>query len=116
MGPSARGTRRATPRGEGQRFLGRVSGAQRVGQAIPNELLPEENPDLLFRIYAVLLLAKGTGVSPEDVHNAWVAWMMTLVKQHDALVPFARLSPATRAEDDPFVEAIRRVALRRGWT
>lgn len=59
------------------------------------------------------LFAKGTAVSPEDVHNAWAAWMTHLGKHNDALVPFARLAPSTRAEDDPFVEAIRRVVTRR---
>jgi hypothetical protein len=60
-----------------------------VRREIPSELLPDENPDLLFLIYAVSLPAKGADVSAEDVHNAWAAWMTHLGKQHDALVPFA---------------------------
>ena len=28
----------------------------------------------LYRIYAVLLLAKGEDVTAEDVHDAWAAW------------------------------------------
>jgi len=90
--------------------------AEEIKREVPTELLPDENPDLLFLMYAVLLLAKGTGVSPKDVHNAWAAWMTHLGKQHDALVPFTRLPRSTRAEDDPFVEAIRRVAARRSST
>jgi hypothetical protein len=65
------------------------------------------------RSFSVLLLAKGTGVTAEDVHNAWVAWILPRDQTHESLVPFAQLSAQTQSEDLPFVEAIRRVATRR---
>ncbi|MBE1596730.1 MULTISPECIES: DUF7701 domain-containing protein [Streptomyces] len=36
---------------------------------------PPADSDDLFRIYAVLLQAKGEQVTDEDIHNAWTAWM-----------------------------------------
>jgi hypothetical protein len=34
-------------------------------------------------------------------------------EDHESLVPFGELPPAIRAEDDPYVRAIRRVAPRK---
>jgi hypothetical protein len=90
--------------------------AGEIKDEVSRDLLPSDDSDLLFLIYAVLVLAKGSSVGPEDVHNAWAAWMIHLGKQHESLVPFADLSPSTRAEDDPFVEAIHRVAARRRYS
>jgi hypothetical protein len=72
--------------------------------------LPDENTRGLFRIYAVLLLAKGVAVTSEDVHNAWAAWMAGLDADHEALVPFQELDPEVASDDEPFAEAIRTVA------
>lgn len=80
---------------------------------LPSELLPVQETDQLFLMYAVLLLAKGTDVTREDVHNAWAAWMSSRDERHPSVVPFSDLDEATKAEDSPFVEAIRRVAKRR---
>ena len=66
----------------------------------------------LLRGYAVLLLAKGIDVTPEDVHNAWVAWMTARDPAHNALRPYRQLDDATKAEDEPFLHAIKRVAAR----
>jgi hypothetical protein len=74
------------------------------------DLLPEEDSELLFLMHAELLLAKGIDVTREDVHNAWSAWMTHRGEAHESLIPFDQLSPETRAEDGPFVAAIRRVA------
>jgi hypothetical protein len=76
--------------------------------------LPDESTDLLFDLYAVLALAIGTAVSSEDVHNAWVAWMMRSDPHHPSLVAFEELDAETATSDMPFVEAIRSVADRRG--
>ncbi len=65
---------------------------------------------LLYRIYAVLALAKGEGVTAEDVHNAWAAWATVDRPWHASLRPFADLSPEVQALDEPYVDAIRRVA------
>lgn len=71
---------------------------------------PPEESAALFRMYAVLLKAKGTEVTDEDVHDAWSAWMQTVNSAHEALIPYADLDPATRAFDSPYAEAIRRAA------
>jgi hypothetical protein len=60
----------------------------------------------------VLARAKGTAVTAEDIHDAWVAWMADKDSGHDALKPFKELDPETRHEDDPFLVAVRTVAAR----
>ncbi len=88
--------------------------AAEIRQAVPEQAMPQDNAIDLFTIYAVLLLAKGEAVRREDVHNAWVAWMLSKGETgHDSLVPFSDLDPATQAEDSPFVAAIRTVAAQR---
>lgn len=71
---------------------------------------PPEDSAALFRMYAVLLKAKGEQVTDEDVHDAWAAWMQTVNSTHEALVPFGDLDPETRAFDAPYAEAIRAAA------
>jgi ferric-dicitrate binding protein FerR (iron transport regulator) len=63
--------------------------------------------DSLFRLYAVLALAKGEEVTPEDVHNAWAAWTQDDDENHSALRPFTELEAAKQALDLPYAEAIR---------
>ncbi|OLZ68620.1 hypothetical protein AV521_21075 [Streptomyces sp. IMTB 2501] len=85
-----------------------------IRSCLPPHAKPPAYSDGLFRLYAVLLLAKGDQVTDEDVHNAWCAWMQTVNSDHKALIPFSDLDPATRAADTPYTEAIhaatRRVA------
>lgn len=64
----------------------------------------------LFRLYAVLALAKGEEVQASDVHNAWAAWMYEREPDHEALKPFEELDKETQDADAPFVLAIRAVA------
>lgn len=87
--------------------------ARAIRDEVPAAALPEGTTLDLFRLYAVLLLAKGHNVTHEDVHNAWVAWMASRDADHDALVPFSALDADAQAEDSPFVTAIRAVARRR---
>lgn len=87
--------------------------ADEIRGAVAADALPDEDTSSLFRIYAVLLLAKGGEVTREDVHNAWVAWMLDKGRTHESLVPLAELSAETQAEDSPFVVAIRAIARRR---
>ena len=82
----------------------------RIRAQVPKADLPDENTRGLFRIYAVLLLAKGAAVTSEDVHNAWAAWMAGLDAHHEALVPFHELDAEVASDDEPFAEAIRTVA------
>jgi hypothetical protein len=84
--------------------------ATEIRQQVPARLVPDGDTDALFRLYAVLLRIKGEAVSSEDVHDAWSAWMSATDPDHPALRPHRELSPATRAADVPYVEAIRAVA------
>lgn len=87
--------------------------AQEIRDSVPGGVLPGEDTTALFLVYAVLLLAKGEHVSAEDVHNAWVGWMVGQGRPHESTVPAADLTPETLAKDLPFVTAIRTVARRR---
>lgn len=82
----------------------------RIRAHVPRADLPKEDTKDLFRIYAVLLLAKGVAVTAEDVHNAWAAWMSGTDPDHDAILPFAELSSGVAVDDAPYVNAIRAVA------
>ena len=77
---------------------------------------PESNPvdeDLpLYRQYAVLLLAKGSEVTAEDVHNAWAAWASDHEPANRNLLPFKELALSSQRKDEPYAEAIRAVARR----
>lgn len=85
-----------------------TSFAELIRSFVPERDLPtESHRDRLFRIYAVLALAKGAAVTAEDVHNAWVAWMAELDPEHPALRRFAELDRGDQQEDAPYVEAIR---------
>ena len=73
-------------------------------------MLPEGNTDLLFLTYAVLALTVGEDVQAEDVHDAWSAWMTFRDPSHQSIKPFAQLSSDMKKTDEPFVDAIRKVA------
>jgi hypothetical protein len=87
--------------------------ADEIEAEVAPEHLPDEDPEVLFLIYAVLLLGKGHDVTRADVHNAWSAWMSHMGKEHESLVPFEELPADTKAEDGPYVSAIRRVVAKR---
>jgi hypothetical protein len=89
-------------------YLDRI-GAE-IRQLVPPDLLPPGDLDALFRLYAVLALAKGDKVSAADVHNAWTAWMQDRRPEHTAIKRFDELDRATQALDEPFAQAIRTVA------
>ena len=74
--------------------------------------LPDEPVDELLRYYAVLALAVGSSIRAEDVHNAWVSWMIARDPDHPALVPYGQLDPETAIQDEPFVRAIRSVVAK----
>jgi hypothetical protein len=81
---------------------------------ISPEALPDKDTSLLFRLYAVLARAKGEAVTREDVHDAWVVWMLQRDPGHRSIRPFKQLDTRTQQEDEPFVEAIRKVARQQG--
>lgn len=68
-----------------------------------------EKEKILYRIYAVLCLAKGSTVSCGDVHNAWVVYTANDEPGHQYNIPFSRLPLEVQALDRSFMEAIRHV-------
>jgi hypothetical protein len=85
--------------------------AEEIRSRVPDAAVPEDDDaEKLFRGYAVLLLAKGTNVTREDVHNAWAAWMLNKEEAHESIVPFDALGADVQREDSPFVTAIREAA------
>jgi hypothetical protein len=86
--------------------------ALEIRAEVGEDATPPGDADSLFRIYAVLVLAKGVATNGEDVHNAWVAWISSADPAHEAARPYDDLDDATRREDEPFVAAIRKIASR----
>lgn len=88
-----------------------------LGSAIQQEVdptdLPSEDTASLFRLYAVLLLAKDEKVTVRDVHNVWSAWMSDRDPTHQSIKPFEELSSDVQQQDQPYADAIRAVARRR---
>jgi len=84
--------------------------AARIRAGLPESASVSDGADELFLLYAVLMRAKGVDVTAENVHDAWSAWMLGIDPKHESLVPFEELDAATRAEDSPFLLAIRRAA------
>ena len=81
--------------------------------ADPAALPPDEDLPL-YRLYAVLLLAKGKQVTAEDIHNAWAAWASDHDPDSRYLLPFKELSLRDQRKDDTYVDAVHRVAERMG--
>jgi len=80
--------------------------ADAIRASVPDGVdVPPDARDL-FLAYAVLLRAKGPAVTASDVHDAWVAWMLTRDGEHPALQPFEQLADDVRALDEPFRQAI----------
>lgn len=86
--------------------------ALRVRSALPDDLLlaGAGGLDDLCRIYALLVLVRGPGISAEDVHDAWATWMAIRGVDHQAIVPFADLDEETKLKDEPFAAALRSLA------
>jgi len=77
---------------------------------IPTDRMPTENANELLLSYAVLLRAKGRGVTQSDIHDAWSAWMSTRSGEHESLVPFEDLDSDVKAEDQVFATAVHKAA------
>ena len=83
--------------------------AHAIKRQVDYRLIPPDS-GTLFVLYAVLAHTKGESVTSEDVHTAWTAWMDLKGEEHPSKVPFDQLSSQARAEDQPFVDAIRATA------
>lgn len=77
---------------------------------VPTDRLPQDNVEALFRLYAVLLQAKGGDVTKSDVHDAWSVWTATLIADHKSLIPYEDLPEDVQEEDQVFVDAIRKAS------
>ena len=87
--------------------------AEAIRRLIPPHLIPDGDTSALFRMYALLAMAKGDKVVLEDVHDAWAAWMSGQDPSHRSLGPLAELPPEVRRSDQPYLDAIRAVARER---
>lgn len=90
--------------------------AEAIRAHVPERSLPDGDDESLFRMYAVLLRAKGESVTQSDVHDAWAAWMSEKDPSHKALVPYDALDDETQDEDRIFATAIRSVSAQVGQT
>ncbi len=86
--------------------------ATEIQRAADPHALPPDQDLPLYRLYAVLLLAKGKDVTAEDVHNAWAAWASDREPESRDLLPFKELSLRDQRRDQPYVDAIHQVAER----
>ena len=78
-----------------------------IRQRVPDELAADDDgADDLFRLYGLLALVKGIHTTAEDVHNAWVVWMVQRGEDHESLRPFVELRAEIQDRDRPFVAAI----------
>src|SRR5947207_2849054 len=82
--------------------------ASAIRSRIPAGRLPEGNSDELFRLYAVLLRAKGSSITESDVHDAWSAWMSIRNVDHESLVEYSKLDDSVRRQDRIFATAIKK--------
>lgn len=90
-------------------YLEQIAAQIRVALKEEDVVAPDDTPEL-FVLYALLAKLRGTGVSAEDVHDAWSAWKILSGEPHAAVVPYKDLDQATQARDEPYAAAIRRVA------
>jgi hypothetical protein len=86
-------------------YLGSL--AELIKKRVSVDTLPEYEISSPFRIYALLAITKEGVVSPEEVHDAWAAWMGEINPYHHLLVPFSCLDTTTQQADEPYVAAIK---------
>ena len=87
--------------------------ADTIRTALPLNARPDRHAEELYRLYALLVLVRGTNTTMENVHDAWSTWMTAHEPEHESLKPFHDLDPGTRDEDRPYLVAILEVAQRR---
>lgn len=77
-----------------------------VANRIADSMGKSDGPISLYRIYAVLCLAKAPYVTNEDVHNAWVAWKLGHDPTHRSAIPYHDLYEEIQELDTKFANAI----------
>jgi hypothetical protein len=81
--------------------------AHRVCAIAENEMLDLNGSYApLYRMYAVLVLAKGAETTSRDVHDAWSAWCAGVDPDHRSLKPFDDLTVEVQALDNKYRDAI----------
>ncbi len=88
--------------------------AAKIRHHVPNDSMPDEDSEDLFRLYAVLLRAKGATVTQSDIHDAWSAWMVKHDTNHVSLVAYEQLPDDVRAQDRVFAAAVIKAAKQLG--
>ena len=88
--------------------------AEIIRQHVPPELVPDADDEDLFRLYALLLRAKGSDVTLSDVHDAWSSWMARQNPEHVSLLPYEELPTDVQQQDRAFAEAVRLTAIQTG--
>jgi hypothetical protein len=86
--------------------------AAEIEAEVDPALIPRGDITWLWRIYAVLIRAKGIHLQASDVHDVWTAWAFSERPGWGALLPIEELDPSAQAKDEPYVAALRRVAAR----
>ena len=84
--------------------------AAKIRDHVPDDRMPDADSDELFRLYAVLLRAKGATVTQSDIHDAWSAWMAKRDADHVSLVAYEDLPEDVRAQDRVFAAAVQEAA------
>ena len=87
--------------------------AAEIKRQVPSDLLPGENTGTLFRIHAVLALAKGiwrSNCGRRAQRMGGVGHQQD--RGHRSIKPFEELDEDAQASDEPFVKAIRAVAVQ----
>src|SRR4051812_40575719 len=62
--------------------------AREIRREVPPDVLPDEDSEELFLMYATLVLSKGASVTARDVHDAWSAWMTAKDPDHESIKPY----------------------------
>jgi hypothetical protein len=84
--------------------------AELIRSLLPAGARPPAGAHELFRLYALLMRAKGERVTLVDVHDAWSIWQARDDPAHPSLRPFAELDEPTQRADAPYAQAIREAA------
>jgi hypothetical protein len=84
--------------------------ADAIRRRLSPDLLPPGDTASLFRLYALLVMAKGEQATLGDVRDAWSAWMSGVDPHHPSLRPLAELSAEIQRADEPYLAAIQDVA------
>jgi len=66
--------------------------------------ISEGHTTSLFRMYAVLIRARGAAITESDVHDVRSAWALVEQPAEAAIQPFKILDPPVQAKDATYIE------------